>query len=179
MSPIGIRQQIGFLGRNYTWRTMTDEQLVHDAELIEEALRDWQAHFPNDTWLAPTAFHLEGLYGEIQTPDARQHAARMLQYIVEHWPKSKYAHASRIRLANGFPPLHEEPSMRPTIPPATPTPVETPTPAPTPTPTATPTATPTPTEPPRGRGRRSAPSPTPTPTVSPSPPPPTPGTSST
>src|SRR5690242_3195761 len=55
MSPIGIRMQIGFLGRNYTWRTMSDEAIVHDAELIADALDDWRQKFPADSWLAPTA----------------------------------------------------------------------------------------------------------------------------
>lgn len=128
MSPIGIRQGIGFLGRNFTWRTMTDEQIVHDAQFIEDAMKAWQAQFPRDTWLPGTAFHLMQLYAEVQTPQARLHALYMLNYILAYWPDSKQAHLCRLRLTQGFPPFHEEPPMRPTIPPATPTPTPLPTP---------------------------------------------------
>lgn len=131
MSPIGIRQAIGFLGRNYVWRTMTDEQLLHEAEWVEQALYDWQRQFPRDNWLPPTAFHLMQLYAEIQTPDARAHATDMISYIIANWPYSKQAHLCRLRLAQGFPPFHEEPPMRPTMPPS-----------PTPAPSATPSSSP-------------------------------------
>jgi len=71
----------------------------------------------------------------------------MLHYIITNWPDSKYAHLARVRLAQGFPPFHDEPTMRPTITPSpTPTPFGmTPSPSPTPVPTATPTETPSPT----------------------------------
>ena len=146
MSPIGIRQDIDALARQYGWRTMTDDQIVHEAEWVEQSLYDWQRQFPRDNWLPPTAFHLMELYAEVQTQSARDHAVSMLQFIVANWPDSKYAHLARIRLAQGFPPFHPEPSMRPTMPPSpTPTPFGmTPTPSPTPEPTETPTETPSP-----------------------------------
>jgi hypothetical protein len=146
MSPIGIRNGVGALGRYYEWRIETDDALVHDAEWIEQSLVDWQRQFPRDNWLPPTAFHLMELYGEIQTQDARDHATAMLHYIIVNWPDTKYGHLARVRLAQGFPPFHPEPSMRPTITPSpTPTPFGmTPSPSPTPAPTATPTDTPSP-----------------------------------
>src|SRR5579872_3853487 len=67
MSPMGIRNGIMYLGKNYTWRTMTDEQIVHDAEWVEQAMFDWQRSFPKDRWLPPTAIHLMQLYAEVQT----------------------------------------------------------------------------------------------------------------
>jgi len=158
MSPIGIRQNINALARQYGWRSMSDDEIVHDAEYVEQALFDWQQKFPRDNWLPPTAFHLMELYAEVQTPSARDHATDMLRFIVANFPDSKYAHLARIRLAQGFPPFHPEPSMRPTIPPSpTPTPFGmTPTPSPTPEPTETPTETPSP-----------SPTPTPVPTKRP------------
>lgn len=146
MSPIGIRQDIDALARYYDWRTITDDDLVKEAEWVEQSLEDWQRQFPNDDWLPPTAFHLMQLYAEVQTQDARNHATDMLRYIVTNWPDTKYGHLARVRLAQGFPPFHEEPTMRPTISPSpTPTPLGmTPTPSPTPQPTETPSPTPTP-----------------------------------
>lgn len=137
MSPIGIRQAIGFLGRGYTWRTLTDDQILHDAHFIEDSMKAWQAQFPQDSWLPPTAFHLMELYAEVQTPEARLHALDMIQYILIHWPDSKQAHLCRLRLSAGFPPLHAEPPMRPTMPPATATPLPSPSVTPTPLPSPT------------------------------------------
>jgi len=147
MSPIGIRNAIDALARYYTWRTESDADLVHDAEWIEQALFAWQQQFPRDNWLPPTAFHLMQLYAEIQTQDARDHAIDMLHHIVTSWPDSTYAHLARLRIEQGFPPFHVEPTMRPTITPSpTPTPFGmTPSPSPTPVPTATPTEPPSPT----------------------------------
>ena len=170
MSPLGIRLQIGILERNFGWRTMTDDQIIHDADLVEEALHAWQKKYPLDPWLPSASYHLEQLYELVQTENARTRATRTLHYIVQYWPKTKQGSLSKQQLAKGFPPLHEEPPMR-----ATPTPVPTvsPAPSPSPEPTATPTATPSPspTAAPR-RGRRApkaTPSPSPSPKPSPSP----------
>ena len=144
MSPLGIRQNIDALARYFEWRTITDDDLVHQAEWIEQSLTDWQQKFPRDNWLPPTAFHLMELYAEVQTESARSHATEMLHYIITNFPDSKYAHLSRIRLAQGFPPFHDEPTMRPTPTPVGMTPPPTPSPEPTETPTETPSPSPTP-----------------------------------
>ena len=144
MSPIGIRNNIDALARQYGWRTLSDDEIVHDAEWIEQALTDWQQKFPRDSWLPPTAFHLMELYAEVQTQSARDHATVMLHYIVANWPDTQYGHLARVRLAQGFPPFHPEPSMRPTPTPEGMTPPPTLSPEPTETPTETPSSSPTP-----------------------------------
>lgn len=170
MSPLGIRLQTGVLERNFGWRTMTDDEIIHDGELVENALRAWQQKYPRDPWLPSAAYHLEQVYELVQTQSARSHATRMLHYVIQYWPKTKQASLSKQRLAKGFPPLHDEPPMR-----ATPTPVPTvsPTPSPSPEPTETPTPSPSPTPTPaprRGRrARKAGPSPSPSPRPSPSP----------
>ena len=151
MSPLGIRSQIGSLARAYVWRTMSDDEIVHDADLIRDAFEDWRARFPEDRWLAPTAFHLAQLYSQPQVDYARSRAIEMYREVADAWPRTPQAHLSRVRLVQGFPPLHEEPPLVPTPPPGgwtpvpTPTPTETPTATPEPTPTPSPTPTPTPT----------------------------------
>lgn len=166
MSPLGIRSQISTLERNFNWRTMTDEQIIHDAEFAEAALQKWQQKYPRDPWLPSAAYHLEQLYEMVQTEDARRHATRVLHYVVQHWPKTKQGTLSKQKLAKGFPPLHEEPPMRPTF---TPVPAATPTPSPSPEPTATPTPSPSPTPTPAPRRGRRAPAPPPSPSPSPAP----------
>jgi hypothetical protein len=108
MSPLSIRSTIGFLGRQYHYRTISDHDLLRKALLTEDALRKWRAAYPSDPWLPPTFFHLEQLYQTVQTPEARKHAAAILKDVVSYYPSTKQAHLSRLRLAAGFPPLVPE-----------------------------------------------------------------------
>ena len=113
-SPLSIRTKITALGRSYRERWADDASLVHDALMVESSYMAWAQRYPNDHWLPPTAYHLAQLYQEIQTQDARNHARAMYQYLVKTFPKSKEAHSARVRLQQGFPPLHDEPPVSPT-----------------------------------------------------------------
>jgi hypothetical protein len=126
MSALQIRMKIGDLGRRYNARTISDHDLIHDAALEEAALRIWRNKYPKDTWLAPTAFHLEQLFQAVQSDEARKHATSLLAYIDRYFHDTKYGKIARLRIAQGFPPLHEEsvvvaaPTPRPivTVPPS-------------------------------------------------------------
>ncbi|MBD5633692.1 MAG: hypothetical protein IAI49_04350, partial [Candidatus Eremiobacteraeota bacterium] len=108
LSALGIRDRIDALGRRYHARTITDDDLVHDAKIAESAFYDWQTHFPNDGWIVPTAYHLEQLYQAVQSTEARAHATSLLKFIATKYPKTGQAHLSRIRLAQGLPALRPE-----------------------------------------------------------------------
>ena len=108
MSAIFIRARIGALGRRYDARTESDDDLVHDAGDVQTAMFLWHDRYPHDTWLPPTALHLAELYQEIQTDAARKLARDAFAYVAAQYPKSSYAHLARVRLAAGFPPLHDE-----------------------------------------------------------------------
>jgi|GEM_PF-1736249 len=113
-SAISTRTKIDALGRAYRERWETDGSLLHDAGMVESSLFDWAKRYPQDKWLAPTAFHLAQLYMEIQTPEARAKAKAMFEYVAQTFPKSKQAHLARLRLQQGFPPLHDESPVAPT-----------------------------------------------------------------
>src|SRR5450755_2359975 len=127
MSPISIRTTIGFLGRQYHWRTISDRDLLRKALVTEDALRRWRTKYPKDPWLAPTFFHLEQLYQAVQTEEARKHATAVLRDVVLLYPDTKQGHLSRARLAAGFPPLVPETPLIAS--PASPAPSSQPTPA--------------------------------------------------
>ena len=150
-TPISVRTKIGALGRAYRERWEDDASIVHDAGLVESSYHVWAHRYPDDHWLAPTAYHLAQLYQEVQTADARAHALSMYREIAKAYPHSKEAHFARLRLRAGLPPLHDESPVSPTPNPyASPTP----TPEPTPTPTATPSPEPTPSPTPTPKRRR-------------------------
>jgi hypothetical protein len=114
LSALGIRNEIALLARRYRERTAADAGLVHDATIAQAALDEWQRRFPKDPWVTPTLFHLEQLYAEIQTSDARARATALLNQIAHDDPTSKEAHLSRVRLAEGFPSLQAETSLQAT-----------------------------------------------------------------
>jgi hypothetical protein len=124
MSPLSIRSTIGFLGRQYHFRTISDRDLLRKALLTEEALRKWRTAYPADPWLSPTFYHLEQLYQAVQTQEARKHATAILKDVIVLYPSTKEGHLSRSRLAAGFPPLVPETPL-----------VETPAPTAAPSPT--------------------------------------------
>jgi hypothetical protein len=127
MSPLSIRSTIGFLGRQYHWRTISDRDLLRKALVTEDALRRWRTKYPKDPWLAPTFFHLEQLYGAVQTEEARKHATAILKDVVKNYPDTKQGHLSRSRLAAGFPALIPETPLLPSpLPSAQPSPEPTP-----------------------------------------------------
>lgn len=113
-SAISVRTKIGALGRAYDQRWQDDDSIVHDAGLVESSLRVWAQRYPDDSWLAPTVYHLAQLYQKVQTQVARAHARAMYQYLAQTFPKSKEAHFARLRLQQGFRPLQSESPVSPT-----------------------------------------------------------------
>jgi len=113
-SALSVRTKITALGRSYRERWADDASIVHDAGLLESSLSAWAQKYPKDIWLAPTAYHLAQLYQEVQSDDARKHARAMYEYLVKTFPNSKEAHFARLRLRQGFPPLHAESPVSPT-----------------------------------------------------------------
>jgi hypothetical protein len=105
MSALGIRMRIDDLGRRYHAHMLGDADALHDALITENSYRAWAGRYPRDRWLAPTAFHLEQLYAELQLPEARSHAMSMLHFVAGTFGATKYGHLSRLRLAQGFPAL--------------------------------------------------------------------------
>jgi hypothetical protein len=113
-SAISTRTKINALARSFRERWADDASIVHDALMIESSFRAWAQKYPKDRWLAPTAFHLAQLYQNVQTQDARSHARAMYELVAKDYPTSKEGHSARMRLSQGFPPLHDEPAVAPT-----------------------------------------------------------------
>jgi len=113
-SAISVRMKINALGRSYHERWADDASIVHDALLVESSFRAWAQKYPKDRWMAPTAYHLAQLYQDVQTQDARNHARAMYEFLAKNYPTSKEAHYARLRLSQGFPPLHDESPVSPT-----------------------------------------------------------------
>ena len=152
MSILGLRHQIDALGKRYDERTISDDDLLHDARFIEDGIERWRLAYPRDPWLPLTSFHLAQLDAEVQTDAARARAKFLFAYTAKYFPTSKQAHLSRERLAQGFPPFHPESPLVPAptaAPRATPASEPSPSESPAPSITSSPSAQPSSTVPPR------------------------------
>ena len=163
-SAISVRMKINALARSYHERWADDASIVHDALLVESSYRAWNAKYPKDRWMAPTAYHLAQLYQNVQTQDARNHARAMYEFLVKNYPASKEAHFARLRLSQGFPALHAESPVSPTPSPYGPA---SPVPGASPLPGASPSSSTVPAAP--SAGPATVPSTAPLPTASASP----------
>ena len=129
MSALAIRMRIDVLGRRYHARSESDMDLLHDAGNLETALQIWAERYPHDTWLAPTAFHLAQLYAVIQSPIARGRATSAFRYVADTFGATYDGHLARLRIAQGFPALHDESPLLVTPAPDTASPIGAPTPS--------------------------------------------------
>ncbi len=110
MSALGVRNRLSALGKRYHARTITNDDIIHDAKLIEASMAAWQQAYPHDPWVVSTYFHLEQVYQAVQSSNGRTHATIVLKFIAKEYPKTKEAHLSRLRLGQGFPSLHAMPA---------------------------------------------------------------------
>lgn len=127
LSALVIRHRIDVLSARYHSRTISDDDLLHDAKLLESALDVWQEQYPHDLWIVPTIYHLEQLYQAVQTSEARAHATGLLNFLIKTYPDTPQGHLSRLRVKQGFPPMHAETATH-----ATPNPYAPPSPEPAP-----------------------------------------------
>ncbi|HEX3467011.1 MAG TPA: hypothetical protein VHT05_02805, partial [Candidatus Elarobacter sp.] len=71
MSILGVRNSIKDLSARADAHPEEAEHVFDKAVLVEDALRDWHAHFPRDPWIPRYAFGLAQLYGKLDMDDAR------------------------------------------------------------------------------------------------------------
>ena len=132
MSPIGIGNEIHDIGLLLKYDPTRYVRLTDRARLTEDALLDWRARYPSDTWLAKDAYLMARVDAMFYDRQSRAHAWNLMEWVARHFPKTPYGANARGEVRRGHViPLYAMPSTPPT-------------PTPAPTPTATPAATPAP-----------------------------------
>ena len=91
MSILGVRNSLKDLSERAVAHPEDAEHIYDKAVLVEDALRDWHAHFPRDPWLPKFAYSLAQLYGKLETDDARVRRNDMLDWLAATFPESQYA----------------------------------------------------------------------------------------
>lgn len=81
MSVLEIGNRINDLNRR------NDDNIIHDAGLTEDAIRDWEHNYPADPWLSKDIASLVHIYAKLHTPAARRHVRSTTS-----WLQKRYAY---------------------------------------------------------------------------------------
>jgi hypothetical protein len=95
MSILGIRNALTDLSALIDAHPDQTERVFDKAVLVEDALRDWQAHFPFDPWIPRYTYTLAQLYGKLDSDDARTRRNVTLDWLGTTYPESEFAQLSR------------------------------------------------------------------------------------
>lgn len=101
LSPFGIRHKIFSLKDDLHHARRRPDDVEHEAQDVEDALRDWTARFPQDPWIAATAWNLATLYEELPGNDAQKRALSALQFVRDHFGDTEYASYAAHDLSRG------------------------------------------------------------------------------
>jgi hypothetical protein len=101
LSVLGIRNTIKDVGANLDIDQTRWAQLASKAAFAEDAMRDWEKKYPQDTWLAKTVFALERMYAKLDSDEGRKHAIASMQWVIHDFPKSWYGRTGKKELALG------------------------------------------------------------------------------
>jgi hypothetical protein len=91
MSILGVRNSITDLSARADAHPEDAEHIYDKAVLVEDALHDWQKHFPRDPWIPKFAYSLAQLYGKLDLDDARVRKNDTLDWLTATYPESQYA----------------------------------------------------------------------------------------
>lgn len=91
MSILGIRNSLRDLDAKVAADPTAAEDVFHKASLVEDCLRDWQAHFPADPWIPKYAYALARLYARIDSKDAKERRDAAFDWLDEKYPDSPEA----------------------------------------------------------------------------------------
>ncbi len=95
MSILGVRNSIKDLAARADAHPEDAEHIFDKAVLVEDALRDWHAHFPRDPWIPRYTYSLAQLYGKLDMDDARVRRNDTLDWLEATFPSSEYAQLPR------------------------------------------------------------------------------------
>ena len=95
MSILGVRNSLKDLSARADAHPEDAEHVYDKAVLVEDALHDWQKHYPRDPWIPKYAYSLAQLYGKLDFDDARVRKNDTLDWLIATYPESEYAQLSR------------------------------------------------------------------------------------
>ena len=127
MSPIGIGNEIHDLGLLLKYNPENYARYVTRARLTENALLDWRAHYPEDTWLAKDTYLMARVDAMFYDKQSHEHAWQLMVWVAERFPRTPFGYNARGEVRHGHVvPLYRMPATPPTpMPTAAPQPAST------------------------------------------------------
>ncbi|MBV8750118.1 MAG: hypothetical protein JO103_10435 [Candidatus Eremiobacteraeota bacterium] len=95
MSILGVRNALHDLSVRADVHPEDAEHIYDKAVLVEDALHDWQRHFPRDPWIPKYTYSLAQLYGKLDMEDARVRKNDTLDWLIATYPESEFAQLPR------------------------------------------------------------------------------------
>ncbi len=100
MSVLGIRNDLrDSLARLENAGPGQSESAFRHAALVERAIRDWEAKYPNDTWLPRSLGALRRIYLKAATDQAAARAGAVEAWLARSYPQSPETWALRSEAA--------------------------------------------------------------------------------
>jgi hypothetical protein len=99
MSILGIRNTIKDVGANIDIDASRAPGLMGKCDFAEDAIHDWERHYPTDTWLPKTIFSLERMYAKIDSDDGRRRSMAAMTWLVHDYPQTWYGRTGRKEIA--------------------------------------------------------------------------------
>ncbi|TAM74669.1 hypothetical protein EPN44_10745 [bacterium] len=125
MSPIGIGNEIHDIGLLLKYDPANSSRLVGRARLTEDALLDWRARYPSDTWLAKDTYMMARVDAMFYDRESHARAWSLMMWVAQRFPRTPFGANANGEVRRG----HVVPLYA--MPPApTPAPTIAPTPAP-------------------------------------------------
>lgn len=98
MSILGIRNQLHDLTLRLQYAPEKSEDVLGDAAMVEDALRDWEHKYPDDPWLAKSVYQLTSLYAQVHTSHGQSSASRALRWLLGRYGRTPYGAQARTEI---------------------------------------------------------------------------------
>ena len=102
LSILGVRNTLRDLGARADADPTHATNVLGPAGLTENAIDDWEAKYPRDTWLPPALLSLERVYAKVDSDAARAHEKAVMLQLVHDYPNSAEGKLGKSELASGL-----------------------------------------------------------------------------
>jgi hypothetical protein len=100
MSVLGIRNSLARTTQRIEADGYGFDGETKSVALVEQAVREWEAKYPRDSWLPRTVLALHTAYREIATDESLKRSIDTASWLIDRYPWSEEAGQAREELAN-------------------------------------------------------------------------------
>ncbi len=91
ISTLGIDNLIRDTEQRENFDPSLASRLIGALSAAEDAMEDWAAKYPHDSWIPKRAYEMSHLFWRMHTPEANAMADRCRNLLFKQFPKTKYA----------------------------------------------------------------------------------------